>query len=171
MTTHADRVARGRAARRKGHQAERDLAAYLRRWWPDAERKPDNGWRSGDRVSADVGDIRGVPGVVWQCKNVDRLNINKAMEETATQAVVAEADYGVLVERRPGRADPAEWWAWVTVSDIGRLLWFPGDLATWGVPGDTLKAPVRVELRHLVALLVADGYADPLRASETRRAP
>lgn len=170
MTAPADRVARGRSNRRKGHQAERDLAAYLRTWWPGAERKPDNGWRSGDRVSADVGDIRGVPGVVWQVKNVDRLNIAKAMEETATQAVVAEADFGVLVERRPGHAYPAEWWAWVSVSDVGQLL-TPGVMAAWAVGATTLNAPVRVELRHLVALLVAAGYADGLSAPETRLAP
>jgi len=170
MTAHADRVARGRANRRKGHQAERDLATYLRKWWPDAERKPDNGWRSGDRTSADLGDIRGVPGVVWQCKNVDRLNVPQAMLETATQATVAEAHYGVLVERRPGHADPAHWWAWVTVADLGQML-SPDVFAAWGVGADVLHAPVRVELRHVVTLLIIGGYADPLKCSEMGLTP
>jgi hypothetical protein len=170
MTAHTDRVERGRANRRKGHQSERDLATYLRTWWPDAERKPDNGWRTTDRTSSDVGDIRGVPRIVWQCKNVDRLNVGKAMTETATQAVEAEADFGVLVERRPGHAHPGEWWAWVSAFDLAVLLgvdMIPNRLV--GVPA--LQAPVRLELRHVVALLVSAGYADPLRAPETRPAP
>ena len=82
MTTDPDRVARGRASRRKGHDAERDLARYLRQWW-----------------------------------------------------------------------------AWLSVSDVAGLLGGLGVVPRNIRPG-VLTAPVRTELRHVVALLVAAGYAN-----------
>lgn len=170
MTTHADRVARGRAARRKGHQAERDLAAYLRRWWPGAERKPDNGWRTAARESADHGDIQGTGPIVWQVKHCNDFRPYEWMQQTSDQATAAGADYGVLVQRRDGAADPGRWWAWLTVADVASLL---GGLDV--VPREqdrpTLEAPVRVELRHVVALLIAAGYASPVGASESPADP
>lgn len=159
MTTPS---ARGKANRRKGHDTERMGAVYLRQWWPEAARKADTGWRRGDIASLDVGDIRGTPGITWQFKHVQALNVAKAMAETANQAVAAGADYGVMVQRRPGHADPGMWWAWLTVADIGRLL-VPDVLAAWGVCRTTLTAPVRLELQHVVALLLVNGYGTPLK--------
>lgn len=167
MTPDPDRVARGRASRRKGHDAERDLAGYLRQWWPNAERKPDNGWRTGGRTSADHGDIRGTGPIVWQVKHAKDFRLAPFMAQTAEQATAAGADYGVLVERRDRVGDPGRWWAWLTVSDIGSLLTPDAPLIAWGVTGETLTAPVRMELRHVVALLVAAGYATPVGASES----
>jgi hypothetical protein len=169
MTTHADRVARGRAARRKGHQGERDLAGYLRRWWPDAERKPDSGWRNSARESADHGDIRGTPLIVWEVKHCRDFRLSEFMRQTAEQATAASADYGVLVERRDRVGDPGRWWAWLTVADL--LLMGGLDLVPRDVDPATLAAPVRTELRHVVALLVAAGYAAPGSATESPVCP
>lgn len=160
MTVPVDRAARGRSARNRGAKAERDLAAYLRQWWPQAERAVITGWRTADRESPDHGDIRGTPGIVWQLKATKDFRLEPAMAQTVKQSIAAGSDFGVLVQRRDGHADPGRWWAWVQVSDIGRLL--AGDvLAPWGVSITTLYAPVRLELRHVVALLIADGYAEP----------
>lgn len=158
MTSPAS--ARGKANRNKGHDTERRLAVYLRQWWPDAARKADTGWRRGDHASADLGDIRGTPGIVWQAKYVQHLNVDKAMSDTFTQTTAAGADYGVLVERRTGFTDPGRWWAWVTVGDIASLTCFP-------VVVVVSAAPVRLELSTLVALLRHAGYGQPPSVAPT----
>lgn len=170
MSVQPDRVARGRAARRKGHDAERDLAGWLRRWWPYAERKSDNGWRSNARESVDHGDIRGTGLIVWQVKHCKNFRLGEYMRQTADQATAAGADYGVLVERRDRVADPGLWWAWLTVSDVAALLGGL-DVVPRDVDRETLTAPVRIELRHVVALLVGAGYATPVVASESHADP
>lgn len=147
----------GRAARRKGIQAERDLAKYLRVWWPGAERKVDTGWRvKGGRASADHGDIRGTSGLVWQMKylaDMTDLDIERALSAAEDQAVAAGADYGVLVQRRPGKSDPGRWWAWLRVGDVCHLASHRKVYSKTGV-----DAPVRLELHDLVDLLVHAGY-------------
>jgi hypothetical protein len=152
----------GAASRRKGVKAERDLARYLRTWWPHAERKADNGWKTTDRESADHGDIRGTPALVWQLKaaaDMNTVDIEHALGDAEDQAVAAGADYGVLVQRRQGKSDAGRWWAWQRVGDlchltsgrkVGRKVF-----STSGV-----EAPVRLELRDLVTLLVAGGYGE-----------
>lgn len=148
----------GTAARLKGITAERDLAKYLRTWWPKAERKVDVGWRTKDRVSPDHGDIRGTPALVWQLKflaDMTSLDVERALADTEDQAVTAGADYGILIQRRHGKKDPARWWAWQRVGDLCALAGNRKMLTRTG----TLDAPVRLELHDLVELLVAAGYA------------
>jgi len=159
----------GAAARNKGARAEKDLARYLRTWWPLAERKWDNGWRSSDRVSADHGDIRGTSPIVWQVKHCKDFRLDEFMRQTAEQTVAAGADFGVLVQRRDGTSDPGRWWAWLTVADV--LLMGGLDLVPRDVDPATLTAPVRIELRHVVALLIAAGYASPVGASQSDADP
>jgi hypothetical protein len=148
----------GRASRRKGIQAERDLAKYLREWWPRAERKTDTGWRSKDRVSEDHGDIRGTGYLVWQLKNVadmSDLDVERALVDAENQAAAAFADYGLLVQRRQGKRDPAHWWAYMRVSDLCSLA----DKRSRKVHAQSLDAVVRIELHDLVNLLVLGGFA------------
>lgn len=163
MTATKSRSATARESRRKGADAERDVAAYLRRsGWPDAERKQDNGWKSGDREKPDAGDVHKTPGLAWQVKAhmyrpMSSADIEAALAATVDQAVVAGADYGVLIERREGKADPAHWWAWLPVSDLASLACADATALT----GSDLTAPVRTELCHLVALLHRAGYGQP----------
>lgn len=157
MTTPTTAAERGKANRRKGHDAERDLAIYLRPWWPEAARKSDNGWRRGEVMSADHGDIKGTPGICWQVKHVENLNVMLAMADTADQATASAADFGILVERRDGKADPGRWWAWLTLADVGRLI--AVDHVAMHLVGESVYvAPVRLEVRHVVTLLGHLGY-------------
>ncbi|MGW1675985.1 hypothetical protein [Saccharopolyspora sp. NPDC002376] len=146
---------RGKSNRRRGLDAERAVARYLRTvGFPGAERAVRTGFNAGGRTVADPGDITGIPGVVIQIKSVARENIAAWMEEVAEQSLNAESAIGILVQRRPGKADAGRWWAWVMVAELVDL--------TTGAPGEYMGAsmhrPVRMELGHLVPLLRQAGY-------------
>jgi hypothetical protein len=149
-----DHAALGRASRQKGAVAERTLAKYLKTWWPESERAVVTGFRTTDRASADTGDIRGTP-FVWQLKYRQYMTdreIRDAMAETQEQTQAAGAVMGFLIQRRPGKADPGKWWAWLPACDLVFLAvegTFRGPLAT---------TPIRVELGDLMALLVRAGH-------------
>lgn len=71
-----DRVRQGRAARRKGKRHESATARlYTERGLGDAVPGPNRGR-----------DIRGVPELALECKNVESLNVWKAMAQTISQA-------------------------------------------------------------------------------------
>lgn len=156
----------GAASRAKGVRAEQHLARYLRQWWPGAERKSDNGWRTGGRESADHGDIRGTDLIVWQVKHRKDFRLDEFMAQTAEQATAAGADFGVLVQRRDGTSDPGRWWAWLTVTEFGSMVG-GFDVVPRDLDAATLNAPVRTELRHVVALLLAAGYGTPAHGAES----
>lgn len=138
---------RGAANRRKGHDAERALVTWLRaNGWPHAERSVRTGFRSGDRELPDTGDVDGTPGIVWQVKNVAREDIAAWLTETEAQRTAARAHFGVLVQRRSGKADPGRWWAWMRLGDF-----------SWPVYSQVF-APMRLEVRHLASLLRDMGY-------------
>ncbi|MCP2261069.1 hypothetical protein LX15_004789 [Streptoalloteichus tenebrarius] len=150
MTT-TDVSARGRANRRRGADAERAVAAWLRgHGWPHAERAVRTGYRTATRTSADPGDITGTPGIVWQIKDVARPDAARWLDETRQQRDAAGADHGILVIRRRGTTDVGRWWTLLTTSDLLRLVH-----ATR--PG-LLSAPVMMELGDVAALLHAAGY-------------
>lgn len=155
--THAEI---GRAARAKGAKAELDLARYLRQWWPAAERSVVTGSRAGDHVRADAGDISGTPGLAWQLKYVATMTdkyIRDALADTESQALAAEADFGILVQRRHGKANPHDWFAWLPIGDLCHLV-------TTGYSNylrdDGVNFGVRLCLGDLVSLLIDAGYGN-----------
>ncbi|WP_134663955.1 hypothetical protein [Amycolatopsis sp. CFH S0078] len=154
----------GRANRDKGIRAERDVGRYLRvHGWPDAERKSDNGWKASDRESADLGDIRGTPGLVFQVKargSLSTREITGILAETTEQAMAAGADYGVVVQRRDGKSDPGVWWAWLPAADVGGLIEAARNPDALYVADPKLGMPVRLELADLVTLLHRAGYGE-----------
>lgn len=157
------RAALGRANRSKGHKAERELARYLRQWWPDARRAVSAGWRTGERTSADRGDIAGTPALCWQVKNVEGMSdadIAAARRETQDQAVAAGADFGLLVQRRPGKSDPGRWWCWLELSDVICLLYD----ADAGLKFAEYDCPSRWAVADVVDMLLGAGHGDPLSA-------
>lgn len=155
----------GRANRARGIATERDVARYLRvTGWPNAERKPDTGWSTTDRSSPDAGDIRNTPGVCWQVKSTPELTgekLTQAMRQAADQAVVASADYGIVVHRRAGKSNPGLWWAYLPLGDLSALMTGqgrpPADDPVWSVP-------VRLVLGNLVELLHRAGYGTAVAA-------
>ncbi|MER7009935.1 hypothetical protein ABT324_00705 [Saccharopolyspora sp. NPDC000359] len=168
-TTTRSRSEIGRANNRKGKNTERRVVAgYLREsGWPDAERKPDPGWRSTDRACPDLGDIRGTDRLVWQVKDrtdLSGLDIVRILAETAEQAIAAGADYGIVIQRCAGKADPGRWWAWLPVGDLAALV-AAGQHDWPAVLDPQLQVPARVELADLVPLLHAAGYGTPEAAA------
>jgi hypothetical protein len=90
----------------KGSKAELDVARYLAaNWWPYAERaygagRPD-----------DVGDIDGIPGVVFEVKNEKRIDMPGYLRELEVEVANAHAITGVVVVKRRLHTDPADWYA------------------------------------------------------------
>lgn len=81
-------------ARAKGTAAEREVVNYLKHWWPAAERRALSG-------NKDKGDVAGIPGVVVEVKAAARLELAKWQRETLQEMENADADYGMLVVKRP----------------------------------------------------------------------
>jgi hypothetical protein len=66
-------------SRSKGKRAELALAQILVPYWPDV-------CRNLDQFGAKKQDMLGTPGVHWQVKHVESLNIWKALEQAITEA-------------------------------------------------------------------------------------
>lgn len=82
---------------RKGATGERELASLLRGYGYDIE-------RGGTCSFGTAPDLVGLPGVHIECKRVERLNINKAMQQSMTDA--AKFEDGIpTVFHRQNRAD------------------------------------------------------------------
>lgn len=160
---------RGKRNRDVGAETERRFAAYLRPLgWPHADRKVNNGWKAGGRESRDCGDIKGTPGLVFQLKRAKAgmtdLEITRALQDAQDQAVAASADLGVLVQRRTGKADPGQWWAYITVWDLHALV--VGEQRPPVPPGREFTAPVRLLVSDLIPLLHAAGYGMTPKSAE-----
>lgn len=106
------------AARRKGTAAESAVVTFLRTaGFRHAERRALNG-------AVDLGDITGVPGVVFEVKNHRTYQLPAWLRETTIERDNAHADVGVLVVKPNGVGDSrtGEWWAVLTLEDCARLL-------------------------------------------------
>ncbi|GGM75944.1 hypothetical protein GCM10012275_53350 [Longimycelium tulufanense] len=159
--TAATASARGRSNRRRGHDAERAVARWLRtNGWPHAERAVRNGFRTAHRSGADPLDLTGTPHLVWSVKDDKSERICAWMVELAEKRRAAGADVGVLVQRRRGAPDPGFWWAWIFISELVELLRGSGH-PEW--PGGV----VRMELQDLVPMLHAAGYGTPAGQEST----
>lgn len=141
----SDASTRGRANRLKGAKAERDVAIWLRPWYPDACRAIRNTY-------PDPGDLDCTsPGVFWSVKDCKIEQINAWMEELDHKA---DGRIGLLVVKRRGHASPGEWWCYLALEHLSSLL--------GGVDSEHLAyqgAPVRMELRYVMPLLVLGDYA------------
>jgi hypothetical protein len=155
MTAAKTPSQRGTSNRRRGHQAERDLCNWLRRnGFPHAERAVRTGFRIGDRVSADPGDITGTPGIVWSVKDCAVERTDQWFVELAAMKAPASSEIGLLVVKRRGHADPHRWWCWTWLEEIAGPA--PGGL------GLGRWFPIRAELGHVIPLLRAAGYGTPI---------
>lgn len=113
------------ASKAKGSAAERSVVTFLR----------DNGFPYAERrlagAAEDRGDIAGIPGVVVEVKNHARTELGAWVDEAIVEQANDGADYGVVVHKRRGKGDAAEWYATLTVAQLARLLVQAG----YGVPG------------------------------------
>lgn len=93
-------------SRNKGKRGELELAAILREYGFDARRGQQYCGASGDA------DVLGLPGVHIECKRVERLNIDAAMEQAARDARPGEVP--VVMHRRNGKP----WMATMLLKDF-----------------------------------------------------
>lgn len=151
----------GAAEVRAGKETERAVVRWLRgNGFPGADRTRRTGGRSGPREWGDEGDVGLCPGVIAQvkrCQNTSRAerNVNQWMRDTRQQTTAAGAELGLLVVRRTGTADVAEWWCFVTVADLCLLA---ADHTPY--PG-VADATVRLQMGDAALLLRAAGWGTP----------
>lgn len=147
------------ANRDKGLRTERDVAAYCRaNGMPGAERSVSTGWRSRGRQLADLGDIKGIPGVCLQVRNVVKSHprglagkaLLEMMAQTRMQGEAAGAALAILLEKRAGHADVGQWWVHVPANLMAALL---VGADPYSFPLCTITYPVRLEMRHIVKSL------------------
>ena len=135
-----------------GTAAESAVVRYLRaHGFPHAERRALRGAR-------DAGDITGTPGIVWEVKAGAQVispsdrQIDEWLKETDDERRNVDADYGILVLRRRGASNPADWWVWMYLLHLVSLV---GDYDR-KAPG--YYVPVRLHLGRAVMLLRHAGY-------------
>ena len=71
-------------SRRKGADGERELSRILRGYGFESRRGQQYSGANGDA------DVVGLPGVHIECKRVEALNLDKAMEQSVRDAVSGE---------------------------------------------------------------------------------
>lgn len=135
-----------------GTAAETLVVRYLRdHGFPHAERRALHG-------NADLGDITGTPGLVWEVKGGDAAKtasdgqIAAWMDETEMERTNAGAAYGFLVVAR-SRKNVRHWWAAVDVCALARLVAGEPDTTA-----SNMHALIRLE--QLVELLAIAGWTD-----------
>lgn len=105
-------------ARSKGRRGEVELAKILAPYWPDCI-------RNLDQFGSDKRDLCGIPGMHWQCKRTEKLNIWEALDQTITEA--ASSDVPILAFRRNWTNSPlpsrSMWFASLELSELIPLLW------------------------------------------------
>ena len=78
----------GKASREKGKRGERELASRLREYGYDARRGVQ--YQGGK----DSPDVVGLPGIHLEIKRVERLNIDKALEQSIRDTYADEIRQG-----------------------------------------------------------------------------
>lgn len=104
----------GSHSRNKGNRAEQDLVRYLISEGYDVQtsRAARGGYQSGEDI---IGDF---PASI-EVKNQVKLDLAGWWAQAQYQAKGRPA---VVVHKRVGKADPAEWWVTMDVATLIRLL-------------------------------------------------
>lgn len=96
-------------SRAKGAAGERELAKKLREFGVNARRGQQYSGANGDA------DVIGLEGVHIECKRVERLNIDNAMQQSINDA--RELELPVVMHRRNGK----RWLVTMTLDDFMNL--------------------------------------------------
>jgi hypothetical protein len=102
-------------AKQKGSKAEREVVKYLQEWWPYAERRLAG-------ATDDKGDVSGVPGVCIEIKDHAKMALAGWIEEMILETKNAKAWTGVVIHKRRGKSNPADWYASMPVSKWVELV-------------------------------------------------
>jgi Holliday junction resolvase len=104
------------ASKDKGTRFESSIVELFRdTGWPHVERRAQRG-------SNDGGDIAGLPGIVIECKNVDRITLTEWWKECAAEVANAKADMGAVVFKRRKTTNPGDQWVLMDASTFVWLL-------------------------------------------------
>ena len=92
-------------AKAKGSGAERDVVKWLK----------INGFSYADRrlagATLDKGDISGIPGVTIEIKNHATMKLAEWLAELQVEMENDKAWTGVVIHKRKGKGNPADWYA------------------------------------------------------------
>jgi hypothetical protein len=154
-----------------GKETEQLVARYLReQGLAGVERRVATGYRSGQSISADHGDLTGWPGVCVQVKSLRPATRAEAqtrawMAELESQRKASGSSVGLLVVRRWGTTDVGRWWCFLLARDLFGMA--------DGHSHHALRqlAPVRLELSDVLGMMQTWGWApdptpEPLEMSE-----
>jgi Holliday junction resolvase len=103
----------GSTSRRKGNKAEQAVAKLLR----------DRGWQA--RTSRSVQGVQGGPDIITDCPLAIEVKDQARMELAGwLDQAVAQADGkpAVVIHKRRGKGNPADWYATMRVDDLLALL-------------------------------------------------
>jgi hypothetical protein len=89
-------------SRAKGARGEREFAALLRERFPDLEFERGIQTRGG---GAEAADVFGLPGIHWEVKRVEKLNIWAALVQAET-----DADYASEIPVVAFRQNRSPWY-------------------------------------------------------------
>lgn len=104
----------GAASKAKGRSAENAIVEWLREHgFPHAERRRMAGIH-------DRGDIAGVPGLVIEAKNAERIDLAGWTDEAVREARMDE--YPVVWAKRRGRSSPGQWYVIMTGLDFTEMF-------------------------------------------------
>jgi hypothetical protein len=97
------------ASRAKGTKAETAVVNWLQaHGWPHTERHAQHG-------SKDIGDVNGIPGCVIEVKSASRIDLSGWLHELDDEMGNAAVDCGVVIIKRRGTTNVAEWYALMPV--------------------------------------------------------
>ena len=105
MIKQEDKSKRGKAARNKGANAERELANLLRDNWGYPTRR--------GKVFNGESDVVGLNGIHIECKRQERLNIWEAMKQAQEEAKKRQDGLPTVFHRKDG----TEWLVTMRLSD------------------------------------------------------
>jgi hypothetical protein len=102
------------ASKAKGTAAETAVVRFLQaNGYPHAERRALAG-------AQDRGDVAGIPGLVIEVKNEQRMDLAGWMNEVARETPVG--DLGVVWHKRRGHTLPGAWYVTMTGATLVALL-------------------------------------------------
>jgi hypothetical protein len=99
----------------KGDKFERDTITYLREHGFGVDRTRA-GW------SDDRGDIHGVDGFTWECKNWRTISLPLWIRELETECVNNGTELGAVVHKKRGTTDMGEQYATLPLRMLVQLL-------------------------------------------------
>lgn len=103
-------------SKQKGTAAETAVVNWLKSHGrKHVERRSLNG-------SSDRGDVAGLPGVVIEVKNHARMELSQWLAELEVEMHNDKADTGVVIHKKKGTTDVAEWYATMPVLVWHKLL-------------------------------------------------